>query len=154
MPPSAASAWTRIGASVLMIATALAGTVVTADSPAEAATPRSGSCVSVSDDTTFNAAVTAVNAGSCNEINFTTSFRLLAQKDIYANKVTSLTLTGNRDDSTLTSAPDLGIQIIASDDTPLDLTMSNLTFSGFDGRSGGTAVALTVQSLRSSLTAK
>ncbi len=153
MPPLAASAWTRIATSILLMATALVGGSVAA-SPAQAATPRSGSCVSVSDDTSFNAAVTAVNAGGCNLITFTTSFRLLAQKDIYVDKVTSLTLTGNRDDSTLSSAPDFGIRIIASDDTPLDLTMSNLTFSGFDGRLGGTAVALTVQSNRGSLTAE
>jgi predicted outer membrane repeat protein len=135
MPHSVAPAWTRIATSVLLIATALVGGSVAA-SPAQAAPPMSVNCStlvgSVSTDDSFNAAVTEVNAGNCNEIIIASSFRLLTPKTIDANKVTSLTLAGNRDDSTLTSAPGIGIYISTLDDTSVNLTVSNLTFSGFD----------------------
>ena len=154
MPPSVASAWTRIGTSVLLIATAL-GSGFVAASPATAAPPMSVNCStlvgSVSTDDSFNAAVDKVNAGLCNIITITNSIYLATQKTIDADMVTSLTITGNPDDSTLTSAPRQGV-VIKTDDTPvttnLNLTVSNLTFSGFDdSRIGGTASALTAESL-------
>lgn len=84
-------------------------------------------------------------------ITITNSIYLATQKTIDADMVTSLTITGNPDDSTLTSAPRQGV-VIKTDDTPvntnLNLTVSNLTFSGFDDSgSGGTASALTAESL-------
>ena len=148
MPPSAASAWTRIGASVLMIATAL-GSGFVAASPAQAAAPMSVNCStlvgSVSTDDSFNAAIDKVNLGLCNIITITNSIYLATQKTIDADRVTSLTITGNPDDSTLTSAPGLGIAISTSEDTSLTLTVSNLTFSGFDD-SFLTSAALTAES--------
>ena len=148
MPPSVAPAWTRIATSVLLIATVFVGGSVVA-SPAQAAPPMSVNCStlvgSVSTDDSFNAAVTKVNAGLCNIITITNSIYLATQKTINANQVPSLTITGSPDDSTLTSAPRQGLVISTTGATNLDLTVSNLTFSGFDD-SFNTSAALTAQS--------
>lgn len=151
MLPSVASAWPRISTSMLLMATALVGGSLAA-SPAQAA-PMSVNCStlvgSVSTDDSFNAAIAKVDLGLCNIITITNSIYLATQKTIDADRVPSLTITGNPDDSTLTSAPRQGI-VIKTDDTPvntnLTLTVSNLTFSGFDD-SVGTASALTAESL-------
>ena len=138
MPLSGGRAWTRIGTSILLIATALAGGVFTA--PAAPAAPSLGPCNvpgGVGSDDSFNLAVAQVNAGTCDQIYIANSIRLVSDKDINADRVSSLTLTGNPDDSTLTSAPRRHIWIrTTDDDTDLSLTISHLTFSGFDDSTG------------------
>ena len=148
MPHAGARAWTRIGASILLLATALAGSFVASDG-AEAVPPMSVNCStlvgSVSTDDSFNAAVAQVNLGACNAIYIANGIRLASPKSIDGNRVSALTITGNPDDSILTSAPSQWISIQTTDDTNLTLTITNLTFSGFDDSSGAWA-ALTAES--------
>lgn len=134
---------TRVGASVLLIATALAGTYVSA-APAHAVTQVlcSGrpSVGPITTDDSFNAAAAQVNGGYCNVIDITSGFTFdVAPTEINYVQGNYLSITGPAnpaDDSVLNGRGGPGVRII-SFGAPLQLEVARLTFTGFNSATPG-----------------
>ena len=139
MPPSASGSWTRIGASLLLIATALTGAFVTA-APAQAVPIINCSTLvgSISTDDSFNAAVAQVNNGYCNVLDISSGFDFdvppTAINSVVGNYLSITGPANPADDSTLDGRSGPGMRIIQMTGA-LQLDVERLTFTGFNSTS-------------------
>ena len=157
MLPPTPRPWTRFSTSILLIATALAGSSIAA-APAHAVPVINCSTLvgSISTDVSFNAAAAQVNGGYCNVIDIASGFTFdIVPTVISAAAGGSLTITGPTnpaDDSVLNGngRQGLAIWIIGSD---LNLTVSRLTFSNFDDTIGPWETAFSAATTNGNLSA-
>ena len=156
MPHAGGHAWTRIGTSILLIATALAGSYVAA-APAQAVDPilcsARPSVGPITTDDSFNAAVAEVNAGHCNVIDIAGNITFGTGPDVILPPGDlTLTIAGPPTGATL-SGNDIrpGLRINPHDITvssDLDLVVEDLTFRQFNGAIPGAGqAALEVQNV-------